>query len=141
MAGEAEVFERIFLLTRDFERTFRDQGDQSLSTTQFQALAILRDDAPITAMDMAMRLKIAGPTATRTLDSLERRELVLKERDPQDRRIVWLHLTETGVRAWEIERERQQEWVSHLIRDLSVEERQQFVDLLDKLIPGAAPSA
>jgi DNA-binding MarR family transcriptional regulator len=141
MASEAEIFERIFLLTRDFERTFRDQGDQSLSTTQFQALAILRDDAPITAMDMAMRLKIAGPTATRTLDSLGRRELVLKERDPQDRRVVWLHLTETGVRAWEMERERQQEWVGHLIRDLNVEERQQFVDLLDKLIPGAAPFA
>ena len=88
-----------------------------------------------------MRLKIAGPTATRTLDSLGRRELVLKERDPQDRRVVWLHLTETGVRAWEMERERQQEWVGHLIRDLNVEERQQFVDLLDKLIPGAAPFA
>lgn len=140
MASEAEIFERIFLLSRDFERTFRDQGEQNLSTTQFQALAILRDDAPITAMEMAVRLKIAGPTATRTVDSLERRELVKKERDPQDRRIVWLHVTESGAQAWERERERQQAWVHRLTRDLPRDQWGQLVALLDTLIQGADSS-
>lgn len=138
MANDSDIFGRVFLLTRDFERSFRDQGDKNLSTTQFQALAILRDGDPITAMDMAVRLKVAGPTATRTLDSLERRHLVLRERDPHDRRVVWLRLTETGANVWEAQQRRQVEWASELVKDLSGEERQQLVVLLDKITSGAA---
>lgn len=136
MAHEEEIFARIFTLTRDFERNFRDQGTAHLSTTQFEALAILRDGEPVTAMAMASRLKVAGPTATRTLDSLERRKLVVKERDPQDRRMVWLRLTQVGEAAMAHERERHRGWTAALLQDLTSEERQALLRLMSKLVSG-----
>lgn len=136
MSNEAEIFSHIFQLTRDFERNFRDQGTENVSTTQFQALNILEDGAPITAMDMAGRLGVAGPTATRTIDSLARRRFVVKDRDPQDRRIVWLRLTESGKTALEHETIRQVAWVERVLANLTPQERQTLLALLVKILPG-----
>lgn len=133
MVQTVEIFDQIFALTRDFERNFRDQGAKNLSTTQFEALAILMEEQPVTAMDMALRLQIAGPTATRTLDSLERRTLVVKERDPQDRRIVWLSLTETGASVLISEQLRQRAWIESLIQNLNPEEQEALLTLIKKL--------
>lgn len=133
VAHEAEVFDRIFQLIRDFERQFRDQGDMDLSTTQFQALMILAEAQPVTAMAMAGMLRIAGPTATRALDSLERRRLIIKERDPQDRRIVWLRLTDRGEEILQSEQQRQRGWISKLMDGLTPEDQHALLTLMQKL--------
>ncbi len=135
MTEETEIFERIFALTRDFERNFRE-SESGVSTTQFQALSILERGEPITAMKMAEHLRIAGPTATRALDSLEHRQLVVKERDPQDRRIVWLKLTDSGLATFHQERERQRQWAKTLIENLTVEERHILLKLMTKVTQG-----
>ncbi len=133
MTLAADIFDRVFLLIRDFERNFREQGDAELSTTQYQALAILAEAEPVTAMAMAGLLRIAGPTATRTLDSLERRELVVKERDPQDRRVVWLRITEAGRSALAQQMERQRLWMEHILDPLTDADRAHLHDILEKL--------
>lgn len=138
MALGTEIFEQIFFLTRDFERNFRDQGRTHVSTTQFQALSILWDEQPVTAMEMANRLQVAGPTATRTVDSLERRNLVLKDRDPQDRRIVWLRLTDQGAAVLRAEQQRQKAWTARLIQNLSIEEQEALLMLMKKLTAKAS---
>ena len=138
MAQEADIFERIFQLIREFERQFREQGETDLSTTQFQALSILEEVQPVTAMAMAGLLRIAGPTATRALDSLERRGLIAKERDPQDRRIVWLSLTAEGRTVLKRETVRQRQWMSKLLVGLSTEETGILQELLEKLNVQAA---
>ncbi|PSR23014.1 MAG: MarR family transcriptional regulator [Sulfobacillus acidophilus] len=128
-----EIFDQIFVVVRDFERRFREQGSGTLSTTQFQALSILEESEPVTAMTMAQKLRIAPPTATRALDSLGRRQLVLKERDPQDRRIVWLRLTDRGEHALLKEREHQLAWMVNLLDALTRDEQEQFLDLMRKI--------
>jgi DNA-binding MarR family transcriptional regulator len=133
MGPATEIFDQIFVLVRDFERRFREQGLGALSTTQFQALSILREAEPVTAMTMAQRLRIAPPTATRALDSLERQQLVFKERDPQDRRIVWLRLTDRGKNALRKEREHQVDWMANLLDALTEDEQARFLDLLYKI--------
>lgn len=138
VAWDEEIFPRIFQLIREFERQFREQGEHDISTTQFQALAILDEVQPITAMAMAGLLRIAGPTATRALDSLDRRGLLLKERDPQDRRIVWLRLTDSGREQLQAERQRQLEWVRRLLESLGDEEQAMLAATLEKLNVQAA---
>lgn len=133
MERNEEAFHRIFQFVREFERQFRDQGEFDLSTTQFQALSTLREAEPLTAMAMAGLLRIAGPTATRAVDSLKRRGLIVKERDPQDRRIIWLRLTQAGRELWERQQERQLAWVSGMIQTLDNQEQRTLTELLGKL--------
>ena len=133
MERNEEAFHRIFQFVREFERQFRDQGEFDLSTTQFQALSTLREAEPLTAMAMAGLLRIAGPTATRAVDSLKRRGLIVKERDPQDRRIIWLRLTQAGRELWERQQERQLAWVSGMLQTLDNQEQRTLTELLGKL--------
>jgi MarR family transcriptional regulator for hemolysin len=47
-------------------------------------------------LELARALGIEGPTLTRHLDGLERLGLVVRRRDPDDRRAVRVELTEAG---------------------------------------------
>lgn len=140
MAQKMAIFEEMFSLIREFERQFRDQGDMDLSTTQFEALTILSETQPMTAMALASRLRIAGPTATRALDSLERRGYVIKERDPQDRRLVWVQLTRRGEDALISEVERQRQWIEKLLITLSDEECDTLLQLLSRMMESVESS-
>ncbi|MCY0897424.1 MAG: MarR family transcriptional regulator [Firmicutes bacterium] len=133
MAQEAELFTLIFRLVRSFEREFREQGSQELSTTQFEALTHLEKVQPVTAMALAALLHIKGPTATRALDSLARRRYIMKERDPQDRRVIWLRMTDQGAAVLQQERDRQRQWMVHVLQRLTAEEKARLSELLKKL--------
>jgi len=108
--------DRLFYVVRAFERLFRDPDTGiGLSLAQFHALAILADEEPLPAMNVAHRLQLAGPTASRIIEALERKGFVVKDRDPQDRRLIWLHLTDAGRSA----RERQHGILEAWFRDLA----------------------
>jgi MarR family transcriptional regulator, transcriptional regulator for hemolysin len=59
-------------------------------------LTNLKGDEWRTQHELARALRIEGPTLTRHLDGLEEEGLVVRRRDPHDRRAVRVELTEAG---------------------------------------------
>jgi MarR family transcriptional regulator for hemolysin len=59
-------------------------------------LSSLKANERRTQLELAQAVGIEGPTLTRHLDGLERAGLVLRVRDPQDRRAVRVELTAAG---------------------------------------------
>jgi MarR family transcriptional regulator for hemolysin len=59
-------------------------------------LTNLKGDEWRTQHELARALRIEGPTLTRHLDGLEEEGLVVRRRDPHDRRAVSVELTEAG---------------------------------------------
>jgi MarR family transcriptional regulator, transcriptional regulator for hemolysin len=59
-------------------------------------LTNLKGEAWRTQHELAQALRIEGPTLTRHLDGLEEDGLVVRRRDPSDRRAVSVELTELG---------------------------------------------
>jgi MarR family transcriptional regulator for hemolysin len=59
-------------------------------------LTNLNGDEWRTQHELARALRIEGPTLTRHLDGLEEEGLVVRRRDPHDRRAVSVELTEAG---------------------------------------------
>lgn len=53
-------------------------------------------------VDLASHLAIAKSAVTKTVDRLEERRLVRRERDERDRRSVYAALTEDGVKAFAV---------------------------------------
>lgn len=66
------------------------------SAVQLALFNLLADGRSLALMDTARRLGVSGATATRAAESAHRRGWIRKTRDPHDRRIVWLTLTEAG---------------------------------------------
>ena len=67
-----------------------------LSTQQFWVLIHLHERAGLSQRDLAVRMDIDRPTASRVLAALLLRQLVRAEEDPEDRRRSRPHLTPAG---------------------------------------------
>jgi DNA-binding MarR family transcriptional regulator len=81
---------------------FKHAHQQGFSTTQFMVLGLVekaQEAEPCTIGSIAGKLGIDPATVVRTVDSLEKRRLVERCRDKQDRRQVFVFSTETGSAA------------------------------------------
>jgi DNA-binding MarR family transcriptional regulator len=69
-----------------------------LTHVQYNVLRILRGAGPggLTAGEVGERLITRSPDVTRLIDRLEKRGLVVRKQDPDDRRAVRICITEPG---------------------------------------------
>jgi DNA-binding MarR family transcriptional regulator len=70
----------------------------SITPSQYNVLRILRGSSPqpLSATEICSRMVTYDPDLTRLLDRLETAEMVRKERDAKDRRVVNVHITKLG---------------------------------------------
>jgi len=67
-----------------------------LTVAQLRVLLVLHAAGPSRMSDIASTLDIALPTATGIVDKLVKKDLVVREADPQDRRLVIARLSAGG---------------------------------------------
>ena len=97
---EQEVFLNLWR-TYDCLRALEDElfGRHGLTAQQYNALRLLRGVHPgkLRTLDLAARLVSRAPDITRLLDKLEQRGLIERERPPENRREVWVGVTDAGL--------------------------------------------
>lgn len=71
--------------------------DGQVTMAQLQALRYLLQNEQRLMSDLADGLAISYPAATKTVERLVKKDLVTREGDPADRRVVRVHLTPQGV--------------------------------------------
>lgn len=76
-----------------------------LSLSQYALLEVLADQRSARVQELAAHAGITASTATRILDALERRGVVRRTRDDDDRRVVAVSLTDQGQTLVHAERE------------------------------------
>ena len=82
-------------LIRDVELVLKPAR---LSSTQYNVLRILRGAGEaLSCGEIAARMITREPDMTRLLDRLEKRGLIARARDTEDRRIVHTHITAQGL--------------------------------------------
>jgi DNA-binding MarR family transcriptional regulator len=117
---------------------FKEHG---LTSAQYNTLRILRD-APLEGLScqqISAALIQRDPDVTRLADRLEDRGFVSKSRAKNDRRVVNVKITEKGVQLVN-----ELDWPliqSHIeeLRALTLDDRKQFLALLQKLLHAHAP--
>jgi DNA-binding MarR family transcriptional regulator len=107
--------------------------DSGLTLSQYGLLEPLADRADARVSELAEQAGIAPSTASRMLDALERRGIVVRRRSSQDRREVTVALTHKGERVLSSEHA----WLRARQRDfygtLPADERELAPDLLLRL--------
>jgi DNA-binding MarR family transcriptional regulator len=70
-----------------------------LTAQQYNLLRLLRAEHPgvLPTLSLAERLVSRAPDITRMLDKLEQRNLVTRERPPENRRVIRVGITQTGL--------------------------------------------
>jgi len=78
-----------------FGRLFREYG---LTSSQYNVLRILRGEGePMPCLEIADRMVQVVPAITGLIDRLEKQDLVRRERCTEDRRVVYIELTNKAV--------------------------------------------
>ncbi len=118
-------------------------GDRGLTLSQFNLLDPLGEYGEASVRGLAAAAGVSAPTATRTLDPLERSGMVRRRRSAADRRVVTVSLTPAGRAVLEAQRawiaERQQSLYASLApdeRDGAARLLQRLADLVDELSAG-----
>ena len=137
-ASDLDAFVRAF---DDFARAAKRArhrqsaaDDGELTVAQYSLLAPLLDAAePPGLGELAEAAGVSSPTATRMLDGLERKGLVVRERCERDRRAVRLSLTSPGVDAVRAQRRRQLALRRAIFESLDARERRMAAQVLERL--------
>ena len=116
------------------QRSIEDLG---ICTSDFAVLEALLHKGPLPVNVIGKKVLLTSGSMTAAIDRLERRGLVERGQDAQDRRTRIVHLTNAGhklIRKHFAEHERDME---RAVSSLSAEERTSLVGLLRKLGPAA----
>jgi MarR family 2-MHQ and catechol resistance regulon transcriptional repressor len=107
--------------------------DFNLTFTQFGVLEALFHLGPLCQKDIAQKILKSTGNITQTIDALERRKLVSRALDPQDRRYIKVRLTEEGVRLMQDVFPVHLVWVDRAFAPLSLDEIEELGRLLKAL--------
>ena len=78
-------------------RVNRSMGEFNLTISQFGVLEALYHKGPLCQRDIAAKILKSTGNITMVIDNLEKRGLVRRERESDDRRYLTIHLTEEGT--------------------------------------------
>ncbi|NHM30513.1 MarR family winged helix-turn-helix transcriptional regulator [Neobacillus terrae] len=76
-------------------------SNYTITPPQFVALQWLFEDGDMTIGELSNKMYLACSTTTDLVDRMEKNKLVMRVKDPNDRRVVRIHLLEEGERIIE----------------------------------------
>ncbi|HEY0215056.1 MAG TPA: MarR family transcriptional regulator [Cellulomonas sp.] len=118
LAGELRV-----AISASARRIRSRRGAADLPDPQFNVLAILVREGPLTPGALADREHVQPPSMTRTVNALVALGFVAKSEHPTDGRLVVVSLTDAGVAEVRETRRRRDAWLSQQLTSLTPEER------------------
>jgi DNA-binding MarR family transcriptional regulator len=111
---------------RDRMQVFRSWLKGSLSLIHLHVLTVLEMGGPLPMSKLADTLDVSVASATGIVSRMEERSLVERQHDADDRRVVLVIPTETGLAVFRDMMEQRREHLAEVLRRLSDEELQGF---------------
>ncbi|MDQ6604757.1 MAG: MarR family transcriptional regulator [Chloroflexota bacterium] len=107
--------------------------DLDVTMPQMKVLMLLRENGALRVGVLARHLNVSTPTITGIVDRLVRQDLVKREDDPSDRRVVLNVLTPKGEQLMERLRHRSDEELTRIIGGLNAQEQADLARALKRL--------
>jgi DNA-binding MarR family transcriptional regulator len=107
--------------------------DLDLTPAQLHIVMWLGNDGALTMGDLARRVAVTEKTITGVVDRLERDQLVRRERDPADRRVVHVRLARRGEELFRRIDDGIAGKLAGLLSLLDPSDRQHLVRMVEKL--------
>lgn len=107
---------------------------ESLTVNQLRTLLMIRTHPGIVQKDIAERLSITSASVSVAIRQMEEVNLVTRQPDETDGRMMRLYLGETGREIVEEAEGMQLLTISEMLKRLTIEQQQQLVSLLERTL-------
>lgn len=125
-----EVFHQMM---RRMHHKLAKSMDDKLTGSQFMVLKRINDHGRITVTGMAEDLNVSLSAVTALIDRMYRAGYVVRVRDEEDRRLVWLELTDKGKEILTACQEARWQVVDRYFTQLSGDDLQDLLRIYEKL--------
>lgn len=119
------------LMYRHFLERLEPYG---LTPFHYLVLCCLWEEDGLSTSGIADKLKQLGATLTGVVDRMEQRNLVYRQRDDRDRRVVRIWLTDEGKRLMGVLPPLGEKTIVAATKDISAPEQEALLQLLDRII-------
>lgn len=136
---DTELFELIFRLSKNMKDKMRNfEGMANITILQFMALAYIEKENILQMKDISQHFQIEMPTATSLLNKLVTNHLVKRTRDPHDRRIVNVAVSDKGREIILQAKKIKEENTKNMLSYLSVAQKENLYSILKTLLKNSA---
>ncbi|AFY74158.1 transcriptional regulator [Synechococcus sp. PCC 7502] len=119
------------LMYRDFLEQLEPYG---LTPFHYLVLCCLWEEDGLSTTGIADKLKQLGATLTGVVDRMEERQLVVRERNLSDRRVVQIWLTEEGKQLMKVLPPIGASIIAKATKDISKDEQDIVLKTLDRIV-------
>lgn len=120
-------------LSKEMKNYMEENLAPTLTESQLNLLELMKTGDRMKPSDFIEYLATTPAAVTTLLDRMEKNELITRERDEKDRRIVWITMTEKGIAECERGIEVRQQFLNQHLGRISVHNQQVLVYLLGKI--------
>jgi DNA-binding MarR family transcriptional regulator len=104
-----------------------------LRPVDFSVLSLITHNPGISSRQLCSELNILPPNLVGMINTLEKRELILRQPHPSDGRVIGLHLSELGSKLMKDAEQTAQELENEAASKLTPTERKTLMRLLQKI--------
>ena len=122
-------------LSKDLKVQMETMLAPNLTESQLNVLEYLLYERqnPLKPSDLLEFLDTTPAAVTTLLDRMEKNELITRERDEKDRRVVWIHVSPKGRQECERGVQIRQELIDRYLNRISAHNQQLLLYLLNKV--------
>jgi DNA-binding MarR family transcriptional regulator len=114
----------------------RGETTYKITPTKYHMLKMIYKKNACMVTDFSKELELSSGATTIILNQLEDEGLITRLRSEDDRRIVWIKLSDSGKKLIEEILRRRNQFLSDMLSTLSEDEKEQFFHLLEKMREG-----
>ena len=104
-----------------------------LPRAQYHILFYLTGVGTCTTLKLAEVLGVAPSTVSDILLRMEKNRLISRVRNPSNRRIIEVRLTDTGIETFQMIEQERIKLSEHYLSDLTMEETLSLIDIIEKI--------
>ncbi len=124
-----EVFNHILTIEEDMLK----KAGVKLSMTEVHVLEAIRNSEQPTMTKVSDRLRVTMGTLTTSVNTLVKKGFVTRRRGVEDRRMVFLHLTENALEVLSIHDKFHDGMIESIFKDLKIEEDEVLIKSLENV--------
>ena len=127
-----EVFFKLFRLMK--HEMISDSETAKLTLPQLQALFYLHSQKSVQMKDISAYFHVEMPTATSLLDKLVATDLVKRQNDIKDRRVVHVLLTDKGQKVVAKSIAKRNERIAKMLSLVSRKDKENLLSILQRIV-------
>jgi len=131
-----KTFHRLFKII-DFKKEYQ-QKSSGLNYLQMHTLEKIYKEKSMKTLEISKVLGVSPSTLIGVLDELEKQELIERQRQQEDKRVVLVTATTKGEDIVKQHFEEDRLFLENLLKHLEEDERQNLKSLLEKMTNGIA---